>query len=200
MGNLPQNEGLVIPAAVNYVGKGANLYDLGYQLDGSLYVVNKYLQTTWLWEKIRVQGGAYGGFSSFDRYSGVFSYLSYRDPNLLSTLENYDGTARFLKHLNLDEDELTKSIIGVIGDIDSYQLPDAKGYTALARTLLGVTDEDRQQIRDQVLSTTLQDFHAFADVLDKIDQESRVVVMGSQQAVEEANQQRPNWLSVQKVL
>lgn len=198
--SLPRNEGLVIPAAVNYVGKGANLYDLGYQMHGSLYVVNKYLQTTWLWEKIRVQGGAYGGFSSFDRYSGVFTYLSYRDPNLLTTLENYAGTARFLRQLKLDEDELTKSIIGVIGDIDSYQLPDAKGYTAMARILLGVTDEERQRIRNQVLGTTIQDFHRLAEVLEQVNLDSRVVVMGSEQAITEANQSQPDWLTVRRVL
>jgi Zn-dependent M16 (insulinase) family peptidase len=197
---LPENEGLVIPAAVNYVGKGANLYDLGYRMNGSIYVVNKYLQTTWLWDRIRVQGGAYGGFSSFDQYSGVFTYLSYRDPNLLATLENYDGTASFLRQLNLNEDELAKIIIGVIGDIDAYQLPDAKGYTAMARSMLGITDQDRQRIRDQVLGTTQQDFLAFADVLEEIQRDSRVVVMGSEQAIRDANQNQPDWLTVTRVL
>lgn len=61
------------------------------------------------------------------------SYLSYRDPNLLPTLEAYDGAPDFLRTLELDKDGLTKAIIGTIGDIDSYQLPDAKGYTALSR-------------------------------------------------------------------
>lgn len=61
--------------------------------------------------------------------TGVFSYLSYRDPNLLKTIEVYDGTANFLRELELDDDTLTKAIIGTIGDVDSYQLPDAKGYS-----------------------------------------------------------------------
>lgn len=59
----------------------------------------------------------------------MFSYLSYRDPNLLKTLEVYDETARFLRELELDDDALTKAIIGTIGDVDAYQLPDAKGYS-----------------------------------------------------------------------
>jgi hypothetical protein len=64
---------------VNYVGKAANLYaDAGYQLSGSAYVVEKYLGTSWLWDKVRVVGGAYGGFCSFDSHSGMFTYLSYR--------------------------------------------------------------------------------------------------------------------------
>ena len=72
----------------------------------------------------------------------------------------YDGTADFLRTLDLDEDALTKAIIGTIGDIDSYQLPDAKGYTAFMRHLLGVSDEERQQRREQILGTTLKDFRS----------------------------------------
>ena len=72
---------------VNYVGKAANLYeDSGYKLKGSSYVVNKLLGTTWLWDRVRVSGGAYGGFADFDSHSGMFSFLSYRDPNLLKTV------------------------------------------------------------------------------------------------------------------
>jgi Zn-dependent M16 (insulinase) family peptidase len=82
---------------------------------------------------VRVVGGAYGGFCSFDSHSGMFTYLSYRDPNLMDTLEAYDGTVDFLRSLDLDSDALTKAIIGTMGDIDAYQLPDAKGYSALSR-------------------------------------------------------------------
>lgn len=62
-------------------------------------------------------------------YVGVFSFLSYRDPNLLKTLDIYDGTVDFLRELEMDDDTLTKAIIGTIGDVDAYQLPDAKGYS-----------------------------------------------------------------------
>lgn len=78
---------MIMLAQVNYVGKAANLYrDAGYQLSGSAYVINKHLGTTWLWDRVRVSGGAYGGFSDFDTHSGMFSYLSYRDPNLTKTV------------------------------------------------------------------------------------------------------------------
>ena len=83
-----------------------------------------YLRSTWLWGRIRVQGGAYGGFCSFDRRSGTLSFLSYRDPNLLGTLANYDGACRFLRQAELSEQELTRSIIGAIGELDAYELPD----------------------------------------------------------------------------
>ena len=195
-----RDEGLTIPAQVNYVGKGANLYDLGYKLHGSVAVIGKYLGTTYLWEKIRVQGGAYGGFSTFDRFSGVWSYLSYRDPNLLGTLANYDGTAEFLRHLNLSDDELTKSIIGAIGAIDSYQLPDAKGYTSMSRHLIGESDIQRQQFRDEVLGTTTADFKAFGEVLAQVNEAATVVVLGSADAITKANESQKDWLDVKKVM
>jgi Zn-dependent M16 (insulinase) family peptidase len=185
-----KKEGLGIPAQVNYVGKGANLYEFGYQFDGSAEVINGYLRMAYLWEKIRVQGGAYGGFSVFDDASGVLTFLSYRDPNVATTLENYDKAANFLKTLDasrLTENELTKAIIAAIGDLDAYQLPDAKGYTSMLRYLTGRTDAMRQKIRDQVLSTNGEDFIAFGEVLEKVAQSNAVTVMGSQSALESAN-------------
>jgi Zn-dependent M16 (insulinase) family peptidase len=186
----PQQEGLVIPAQVNYVGKGVNLYEAGYEYDGSALVVNRYLQMAYLWEKIRVQGGAYGGFSLFDDASGVFTFLSYRDPNLASTLENYDNAGAFLQHLDstrLNTQELTKVIIAAIGELDAYQLPDAKGFTSMMRYLTGRTDELRQQIREQVLSTNGEDFIAFGEALEKATRSSNALaVMGSESALQSA--------------
>lgn len=185
----PQKEGLIIPAQVNYVGKGANLYELGYEYDGSAIVVNGYMQMAYLWEKIRVQGGAYGGFSSFDDASGVFTFLSYRDPNVAATIENYDKAGSFLKNLDssrLTEQELTKAIIAAIGDLDAYQLPDAKGYTSMIRYLTNRTDTLRQKIREEVLTTNGEDFIAFGEVLEKAAQSQALAVMGSQSALEGA--------------
>ncbi len=196
---LPPNEGLAIPAQVNYVGKGANIYDLGYKAHGSISVITNYLRTTWLWEKVRVQGGAYGGFCTFRRQSGVFSFLSYRDPNLRGTLANYDGTAQFLRRIHVNAEELTKSIIGAIGALDAYQLPDAKGYTSMQRHLLGITDAERQKYRDQVLATREEDFKAFAEVLQKINDNGLVVVLGSSEAIKAANGDEP-WLNVSQVM
>jgi Zn-dependent M16 (insulinase) family peptidase len=197
--SLPINEGLTIPAQVNYVGKGANLYDIGYELHGSVSVISNFLRTTWLWEKIRVQGGAYGAFNSFNRETGVYTYLSYRDPNLAGTLEIYDKTANFLRTVEINQDELTKSIIGAIGSLDAYQLPDAKGFTSMVRYLLGRTDEERQQYREEILNTTLSDFRAFADVLDSVNQEGHVVVMGAPDTIALANDPDA-WLEVLSIL
>jgi hypothetical protein len=193
-------EGLTIPAQVNYVGKGANLYDLGYKLDGSNAVIRKYLGTTYMWEKIRVQGGAYGAMLSFDHNSGAFNFLSYRDPNLLGSLKNYDGAVDFLRHLEISEGELIKSIIGSIGDMDAHLLPDAKGYSSMVRYLTGYSDEARQAYREQILETSKVDFKAFAEVLDEVKHNGQVVVLGSAEAIKEANQEREGFLDVKQVL
>ncbi len=195
-----QDEGLVIPAQVNYVGKGGNLYRLGYTLHGSALVITRYLSTTWLWERVRMHGGAYGGFCTFDRRSGVLTFLSYRDPNLLQTLQTYDQAAQFLRDLTLSPEELTKAIIGTISAIDAYLLPDAKGYTSLQWHLAGDTDDDLQRLREEVLSTTADDFRRFADVLTALNGAGSVVVMGSSRALAEANETRQGWLRLIPVL
>ncbi|WP_127145644.1 insulinase family protein [Pelagibacterium montanilacus] len=195
----PRNEGLTIPAQVNYVAKGANLKALGYAPEGSFAVVNKFLRTSWLWDKIRVEGGAYGGFSLFDSLSGDFAFGSYRDPNLTATLDVYDATGDFLRK-GISEADLVRSIIGVISDLDPYQLPDAKGYTALVRALTNVTDAHRQARREQVLSTTTADFTAAAEYFDAVARHGHVAVLGSAAAIEKANAERNGFLSVTRVL
>ncbi|GAB4853959.1 Homeobox protein PKNOX1 [Ancistrocladus abbreviatus] len=195
-----ENEAIAIPTQVNYVGKAANIYDTGYQLKGSAYVISRYINNTWLWDRVRVSGGAYGGFSDFDTHSGVFSFLSYRDPNLLSTLDVYDGTGDFLHGLEMDNDALTKAIIGTIGDIDAYKLPDAKGYSSLLRYLLGVTEEERESRREEILSTSLKDFKEFADTIDYVKDKGVVVAVASPEDLDSANKERPCYFQVKKVL
>jgi len=177
------SEGIIVPSQVNCVGKAANLYnDADYKLHGSAIVTSRLLGTTWLWDKVRVVGGAYGGFCQFDVRSGDFKYLSYRDPNLKQTLDAYDGTAAFFREMEVNADTLAKSVIGTMGDVDKYQLPDAKGFTALVRHLLGETDEMRQELRDQILGTTGDDMRRFAGALEAV-RSGAVCVVGGEDAV-----------------
>ncbi|HSM25710.1 MAG TPA: insulinase family protein, partial [Anaerolineaceae bacterium] len=198
--NPLKNEGLIIPAQVNFVGKGGNLFDLGYKDHGSMSVITQYLRSTWLWEKIRVQGGAYGAMCNFDRFSGVFTYVSYRDPNILETINNFDQSAQFLTDLMISENELTKSIIGAIGDIDAYQLPDAKGYSAMLRYLLGISDDSRQKYRDELLKTSQSDFQNLAMILAEFNKKANTIVLGSSVAIDKANDKNPIFSEMKKIL
>jgi len=193
-------EGLTIPTKVNYVVKGGDLRGLGITPGGAAAVVQQYLNTTWLWNKVRVQGGAYGGSCSLDRRAGVFAFSSYRDPNLLDTLKVYDETAGFLREAEIDEEEVTRSIIGVIGQVDDYLLPDAKGLASLRRYLLGESEERLQRLRDEILSARVEDFRALGAALAQLAAAGRVVVMGSPEAIAAANAERGGFLEVSKVL
>ncbi|MGO8671101.1 MAG: insulinase family protein [Capsulimonadaceae bacterium] len=193
-------EGLTVPGQVNFVGKAANLKAAGYVPSGTALVANNLLRTTWLWEKVRMEGGAYGGMCVFDHLSGVYSFLSYRDPNLLGTLANFDGAGAYLSRLSLSDAELTRNIIGTISDLDAYQLPDARGHSAFVRALVGETDERRQRRRDEVLNTTVADLRRFGDVLQAAMPTGDVCVVGPPDAIEKANAERPGWLRVTKVL
>ncbi|MEO6012912.1 MAG: insulinase family protein [Devosia sp.] len=193
------NEGLTFPGQVNYVAKGANIYDLGYQHSGATSVAMRHLNTTYLWDKVRVQGGAYGGSASFDPFSGGLFFSSYRDPNLLPTLAAYDGAAAFLKE-GVGDQDLVRSIIGAIGSIDTYRLPDAKGFTSLMWELTGNSEDNRQHRREEVLSASSTDFKRFAEVLAEVATTGKVAVLGSEAAIKAANEDRPGFLSVTKVL
>jgi presequence protease len=193
-------EGLTVPTTVNFVGKGGDLYRLGYKPSGAIAVVINHLNTTWLWDKLRVEGGAYGASCHFDQYSGQFVFVSYRDPNLQATLDIYDGSAEFLRTIPIGEAELSRNIIGVIGGLDTYRTPDAKGWTSLANWLIGATDEYLQQRREQILSAGPADFCNLADALADLAAHANVVVLGSEQAIAQANAQRTKKLAVTKVI
>jgi Zn-dependent M16 (insulinase) family peptidase len=196
----PAHEGLTAPTQVNYVGLGANLASVGYEFHGSLNVITNLVRTDWLLQKIRVQGGAYGASMSYGRQSNVLTFTSYRDPNLLSSLDSYAQTADFLEQLRLSPRELTRAIIGAISNFDPYELPDAKGSSALRSYLVGESDERHQQIREEILGTTPQQIRAFADVLRSALPDARTVVLGSPDAIATANAARANWLTVQRVI
>ncbi|RPI78018.1 MAG: peptidase M16 [Desulfobacteraceae bacterium] len=197
---FPEQEGFTLPTQVNYVGKGINLFDTGYVFDGSALVICRYLNNAWLWERIRVQGGAYGAFCSFDYLSGAFTLVSYRDPNLIKTLQVYDQIARFLRETKLEETELHRTIIGTIGDLDQYQLPDAKGYSSLVRYLTRNTDEERQKIREQILGTKTSDFQLWAAALQTFAAQGLTKVLGSETSLQNALQEKPGWLKMTKLL
>ena len=194
-------EGFAIPASVNYVAKGGNLSTHGIKSVGAAMVAQNLLSTGWLWTKVRMQGGAYGGFCRFDRMSKAFSYISYRDPNLLDPLPVSVAPAHHLRRAQFSEEEITRAIIGTIGSIDTYLLPDAKGMTALQRHLTGDSDETRQIMREQILATTAHDIHAFADALETLVKTGRIAILGSETALAKANETRGgNWLTIASVM
>jgi len=193
-------EGMTLPSLVNYVGKGSELFTLGYRFHGSVLVITSYLRNTLLWDRIRVQGGAYGAFCLIDRFSGVLSFISYRDPNLIKTLDVFDHTAKFLSDMDISKEELTKNIIGTIGDLDGYMLPDEKGYTSMLRYLAGDTEDLRQKMRTEILATKNTDFKKFSKILEQVKDNGIVKILGSPNSIQAVTTERPGWLDVVSVL
>lgn len=191
--SLPKNEAFLTQGQINYTGKGANLYDLGYKYHGSSSVIMRWLRMGPLWENVRILGGAYGAMCSLDKAGGTFVCASYRDPEVGKTLETYDRLGFFARNFRPDQTQLTQAIIGAIGDVDAYLLPDARGARALAWHLAGETEETRQRTRDEILGTTEKDFHDFAEFLDVAGKEGSIAVMGGTKAAEAAR--RAGWVT-----
>ena len=179
---LPGAELLGIPAQVNYVGLGLSLKDTGYVYSGSQAVILRHLRMGYLWDRVRVQGGAYGCFARYGRATGAFTFASYRDPNVENTLRVYRETADYLGNLSLSETDITRAVVGAIGDVDAYMLPGAKGATAFSRWMSGETDEQRQRIREEILATRLSDFHDFAPCLARALEKAVPCVLGGADA------------------
>jgi Zn-dependent M16 (insulinase) family peptidase len=186
-----KDEGFVVPTQVSYVGKGGLLFEEGEKVPGSTAVVSRYLRTGYLWDHVRVMGGAYGGFCTFNPMGGdgVFTFLSYRDPNLDKTIDVYDATADALlaaaEELENNQDALATAIIGAVGDLDGALSPDQKGSKAFNRWLVRQTPEERQTFRDEILNTKASDFKDFAMRLKNMKKPS-VAVVSSKAAFEAA--------------
>ncbi|MDE5833335.1 MAG: insulinase family protein [Desulfovibrio sp.] len=180
MSDSPLAEAILTPGQVNYVAKGANLYDLGYDYNGSANVIVRWIRMGRLWEEVRVAGGAYGVFATLDRIGGTFICASYRDPNVEATLSAYDNLGPFLQKFNPDKTALDQAIIGAIGDLDVYLLPDAKGALSMLRWLTGETPESLQKIRERIFATTGADFRAFGEVLSAAAESGCIRVLGGE--------------------
>ncbi len=173
-----QAEVFTTPSQVNYVARGCNLYQLGYTFRGSASVILRHVSRSYLWDQVRVLGGAYGAGCSLDRLTGNFVCTSYRDPGLEQTLAAYDGIAAFLENTALSAADLERAVVGATGDIDAYRLPDERGLLALNRWLAGETEEGLQTMRDEVLGTTASDFRNFAAIMREAADKGSVCIIG----------------------
>jgi Zn-dependent M16 (insulinase) family peptidase len=178
-----ENEGFLTASTVQYVGKGANLYDMGFQHSGQFDVLKSLLGTSFLWDRVRVRGGAYGSSSTFDLYSGDFNFVSYRDPNLGETLDVYDEATDYLKQLDLSEAELNKLISGCVGHLDPPFTSDRKGTISMIEHLTGRNHSMKQKHRDEMLSTQVEDLKAFAPLFQEIKEKGKVCVLGNEEKI-----------------
>lgn len=182
-----RNEGLTSSSRVQYVAKGANFLKLGYKYTGAMRVLETLLRYDYFWTKIRVQGGAYGAFVSFNR-NGMMSFGSYRDPNLKETLEVFDKTPDFLENFDASDREMTKAIIGTMSGVDMPLTPQMKGELADNCYLRGISYLDRQQMRTEILTARQKDIQALAPLVKACMKENALCVFGGEQKIKENKQ------------
>ncbi len=179
-----KNEGFMSTSQVQYVGKGANFIKLGYPYTGVMRILETLLKYDYFWTKIRVQGGAYGAFTHFNR-NGMMYFASYRDPNLVETLDILNKTADYLKSFQVSDREMDKLIIGTMSNIDAPLTPKMKGEAAFDCWLRNITLEDRQKSRDEILTARQQEIRDLADLIDSCMKEDYLCVFGNEAKLKE---------------
>ena len=182
--NDVKNEALVTSSRVQYVGKGGNYVRLGYKFTGAMRVLETIMRYGYLWTRVRVQGGAYGAAAQFAR-NGLMLFTSYRDPNLTETLKVYDEIADYLKNFTASEREMTKYIIGTIATVDMPLTPQMKGNLAEMLYLRGITQEDRQKQRDEILASDEKAIRALAPIIEACMKTETYCVFGGEEKVRE---------------
>ncbi|MCM8709462.1 insulinase family protein [Clostridium sp. SYSU_GA19001] len=178
----PLNEGLMTSSKVQYVAKAYNFRKLGYSYTGTLQVLKTIVGFDYLWNRVRVQGGAYGAFANF-QWGGNTVFSSYRDPNLTETLNAYDKAAEFIENFNADNREMTKYIIGTISELDSPLTPAMKGYIADEYYIRHVTQEAIQKEREEILNTKKEDIKNLASLVSDVMKQNYFCVLGSEEKI-----------------
>ena len=178
------SEAFTDASQIQYVAKVGNFADHGYHYTGALRILKLILSYDYLWINVRVKGGAYGCMSGFFR-SGETYFVSYRDPNLLKTLEIYDGIPEYLRKFQADERDMTKYIIGTISGIDQPLEPSALGERSFHAYQSGITVEMIQKERNQVLDATEETIRSLADYIESMMDAGTVCAIGNDRKLEE---------------
>lgn len=181
------SEAFTDASQIQYVAKVGNFADHGYHYTGALRILKLILSYDYLWINVRVKGGAYGCMSGFFR-SGETYFVSYRDPNLLKTLEIYDGIPEYLRKFQADERDMTKYIIGTFSSMDTPLYPEGKGARSMNAYLQNLTEEMLQKDRDEVRNATAEDIRALADMIQSVLQDPSVCVIGNEDAIQKEAQ------------
>jgi Zn-dependent M16 (insulinase) family peptidase len=179
------NEGFISSGKVQYVAAGGNFRRHGFTYTGALQVMETILRYEFLWKKVRVQGGAYGAMTSF-AYNGDSVLCSYRDPNLKETLGVYKELPNYLRNFDISEREMTKYVIGTMAASETQLTPPMKGQRAMSMFFSGMTQEDRQAVRNQIIDCTVEDIRGLADLAESVVNAPYFCVMGSEDKLQDA--------------
>ena len=177
-----KNEGFLDASKVQYVSRAGNYLSKGYSYTGALRILKVILSYDYLWINVRVKGGAYGCMSGFMRNGDAY-FTSYRDPNLKSTNEIYEGIPAYLRAFDADERDMTKYIIGTVSDMDTPLNPSAKGMRSVSAYLTNITYEELQRERNEVLDAQPENIKNLAELIETVLAQDALCVIGAEENV-----------------
>lgn len=178
-------EAFIDASQIQYVAKTGDFICEGYEYTGALRLLRIILSYDYLWINVRVKGGAYGCMNTFLR-SGESYFVSYRDPNLSDTLDVYDRIPEYIKSFSPDERDMTKYIIGTFSALDTPMNPEAKGSRSLSAYLEGITYEQIQKERNEILNAQPEDIRRLADLVEAVLMKDSICVIGNENMIKES--------------
>ena len=178
-------EAFIDASQIQYVAKTGDFICEGYEYTGALRLLRIILSYDYLWINVRVKGGAYGCMNTFLR-SGESYLVSYRDPNLSDTLDVYDRIPEYIKSFSPDERDMTKYIIGTFSALDTPMNPEAKGSRSLSAYLEGITYEQIQKERNEILNAQPEDIRRLADLVEAVLKKDSICVIGNENMIKES--------------
>lgn len=180
-----KNEGFLTASQVQYVCRAGNFVKKGLSYTGALKVLRVMMSYDYLWNNVRVKGGAYGCMCSFGK-SGESYFVSYRDPNLEKTVAVYEAAADYIENWQGDEEELTQYLIGAISELDTPKTPQDKGTFSLGGYLTGLSEEKLQQERDEILSVTVETIRSLGEHIRAFLSDDCLCVLGREDKIKQA--------------
>lgn len=178
-------EAFIDASQIQYVAKTGDFICEGYEYTGALRLLRIILSYDYLWINVRVKGGAYGCMNTFLR-SGESYFVSYRDPKLSDTLDVYDRIPEYIKSFSPDERDMTKYIIGTFSALDTPMNPEAKGSRSLSAYLEGITYEQIQKERNEILNAQPEDIRRLADLVEAVLKKDSICVIGNENMIKES--------------
>lgn len=179
-----RNEGFKTSSKVQYVARVGNFIDEGKEYTGALQILKVILSYDYLWQNVRVKGGAYGCMSNFSKV-GEGYFVSYRDPHLERTNEVYEGVTEYLRNFSATKRDMAKYIIGTISNMDQPLSPAAKGGRSMSLYMNHVSEDMIYKERQEVLDATVKDIRALAEIVEAVLKENYFCVIGSEEKIEE---------------
>lgn len=178
-------EAFIDASQIQYVAKTGDFICEGYEYTGALRLLRVILSYDYLWINVRVKGGAYGCMNTFLR-SGESYFVSYRDPNLSDTLDVYDRIPEYIKSFSPDERDMTKYIIGTFSALDTPMNPEAKGSRSLSAYLEGISYEQIQKERNEILNAQPENIRRLADLVEAVLKKDSICVIGNENMIKES--------------